>query len=131
MLFRSRRAGKDVTLAAVGLMVPTALRAASILAGEGIDVEVVDMRTVAPLDRQTLCTSAAKTRRLVVADPSWRSGSVAGEIITSVVEEVELKSRPARVCLPDSHTPMSQTLEAKYYPSDEVVAGIVREVCHR
>lgn len=123
-----RRAGKDVTLAAVGLMVPTALRAASLLAGEGIDVEVVDLRTVAPLDRQTLCTSAGKTRRLVVADPSWRSGSVAGEIITSVVEEVELRAKPARVCLPDSHTPMSMTLEAKYYPSDESVAAVVRQV---
>ena len=124
-----RRTGNDVTLAAVGLMVPIALRAASMLMSEGVEVEVLDMRTVAPLDRQTLCASAAKTRRLVVADPSWRSGSVATEIITSVVEEVELRSKPARVCLPDSHTPMSMALEGKYYPSENTVADVIRQTC--
>lgn len=123
-----RRNGKDVTLAAIGMMVPAALRVAATLAGEGIEVEVLDLRTVAPLDRRTLCTSVAKTRRLVVADPAWRSGSSAAEVIASVVEELgdQLCAKPARVCLPDSHTPMSRSLEEKYYPSDEVLANAVR-----
>jgi pyruvate dehydrogenase E1 component beta subunit len=128
-----RRSGGDVTLAAIGMMVPISLRAAATLAGEGIETEVVDLRTVSPLDRKTLCTSVAKTRRLVVADPAWRSGSVAAEIIASVVEEVgdQLLAKPRRVCLPDSHTPMSMALEPKYYPSEQTLASVVREVCHR
>jgi pyruvate/2-oxoglutarate/acetoin dehydrogenase E1 component len=128
-----RREGGDVTLAAIGMMVPIALRVAASLASEGIGVEVVDLRTVSPLDRTGLCTSVSKTHRLVVADPAWRSGSVAAEIIASVTEEIgdELRAKPARVCLPDSHTPMSMALEAKYYPSDETMANVVRQVCRR
>ena len=126
-----RRLGTDVTLVAIGAMVPVALRVAQMLEKESVSVEVVDPRTVSPLDRETLCRSVAKTRRLVVADPAWRSGSVAAEVIASVVEMIgdQLKSKPSRVCLPDSHTPMSSALEAKYYPSDDVVANVVRCVC--
>jgi acetoin:2,6-dichlorophenolindophenol oxidoreductase subunit beta len=126
-----RRPGTDVTLVAIGAMVPVALRVAQTLERESISVEVVDLRTVAPLDRETFCRSVAKTRRLVVLDPAWRSGSVAAEVIASVVETIgdQLKSKPSRVCLPDSHTPMSSALEAKYYPSDDDVATVVRGAC--
>ena len=115
-----RKAGSDVTLVAIGYMVPIALRAAAKLKREGIDVEVVDPRTLAPLDRDTICTSVLKTGRLVVADPGWRSFGAAAEIITSVVEVVgnKLHSAPVRITLPDSHTPMSMALEDHYYPSE-------------
>ncbi len=115
-----RKAGSDVTLVAMGYMVPIALRAAAKLKQEGIDVEVVDPRTLAPLDRDTICTSVLKTGRLVVADPGWRSFGAAAEIITSVVEVVgnKLHSAPVRITLPDSHTPMSMALEDHYYPSE-------------
>ncbi|HEX3729117.1 MAG TPA: transketolase C-terminal domain-containing protein, partial [Opitutaceae bacterium] len=104
-----RRPGRDVTLVALGHMVPLALRAAAVLEQEGVDVEVVDPRTLTPLDRRTICDSAFKTGRLVVADPAWHSFGAAGEIITTVCENLgdKLKSKPVRVTLPDSHTPMS------------------------
>jgi len=124
-----RREGKDLTVVAVGLMVPLALRAAAILEKEGIDIEVVDPRTIAPLDRKTICDSAFKTRRLVVADSTWQSFGSAAEIITCVVENLgdKLKSKPARVTLPDSHTPMSRALEPEYYPDENDIVAAVRE----
>lgn len=124
-----RRAGKDATIVAIGYMVPLALRAATILEKDGIDVEVVDPRTLAPLDRKTICDSAFKTKRLVVADPAWMSFGAAGEIIASVVENLgdKLKAKPIRVTLPDSHTPMSQTLEKEFYPTEEDIVAAIRK----
>lgn len=123
-----RREGKDATVVAIGLMVPLALRAAAILEKEGISIEVVDPRTLSPLDRKTICDSAFKTRRLVVADPSWHSFGAASEIITAVAENLgdKLKAKPARVTLPDSHTPMSMALEPEYYPDENDIVAAVR-----
>jgi pyruvate dehydrogenase E1 component beta subunit len=123
-----RRPGSDVTIAALGTMVPMALRVAAELSREGVEVEVLDLRTVAPLDRATVLKSVAKTRRLVVADPGWHSASVAAEIIAFVSEELgrELAANPARVCLPDSHTPTSASLEELYYPKDADLLSAVR-----
>jgi pyruvate dehydrogenase E1 component beta subunit len=125
-----RRPGSDVTLVAIGTLVPTALRAATILEREGISVEVFDPRTLSPLDREGICASVHKTRRLLVADPAWRSFGVASEIITTVAEELsdELRARPVRFCLPDSHTPMSAALEALYYADDTELAAAVRQM---
>jgi len=126
-----RRPGRDVTLVAIGNMVPLALRAASTLEKEGVDVEVVDPRTLTPLDRKSICDSAFKTHRLVVADPAWHSFGAAGEIITTVVENLgdKLKAKPVRVTLPDSHTPMSLALEPEYYPDDaDIVAAVKRSL---
>lgn len=124
-----RREGTDATVVAVGLMVPLALRAAAILEKEGISIEVVDPRTISPLDRKTICDSAFKTRRLVVADGTWHSFGTASEIITSVVENLgdKLKAKPVRVTLPDSHTPMSSALEPKYYPDENDIVAAVRQ----
>jgi pyruvate dehydrogenase E1 component beta subunit len=126
-----RRAGEDVTIAAVGMMVPLALRVADRLAPEGISAEVLDLRTVSPLDREAVCGSVHKTRRLVVADPAWQSVGVAAEVIAAVCEEVgdRLRARPVRVCFPDSHTPMSRTLEEEYYPDEDDVVARVRAAC--
>jgi pyruvate/2-oxoglutarate/acetoin dehydrogenase E1 component len=125
-----RRAGTDVTIVAIGLMVPLALRAAALLEKEGISAEVVDPRTLTPLDRKTICDSAFKTRRLVVADGTWHSFGSAAEIVTTVVENLgdKLKAKPARVTLPDSHTPMSRALEPEYYPDENDIAAAVRGV---
>ncbi len=124
-----RRAGKDVTLVALGMMVPLALRASALLETEGIDVEVLDPRTLSPLDMNSIWESVGKTRRLVVADPAWSSFGAASEIIARVAEMMggDLKSRPVRVCLPDSHTPMSSALEPEYYPSEIHIAAAIRK----
>jgi len=124
-----RREGIDVTLVAIGNLVPVALKAAAILEKEGIDVEVVDPRTLCPLDRKTICDSAFKTRRLVVADPAWHSFGAAGEIISTVVENLgdKLRAKPVRMTLPDSHTPMSMALEPEYYVDETDIVAAVKQ----
>ena len=125
-----RRHGSDVTLVAIGMMVPLALRAAATLEKEGIQVEVVDPRTLSPLDTDTIFESVGKTRRLVVADPAWASFGAAAEIVARVAETMsdQLKSRPVRVSLPDSHTPMSSALEERYYPNDSHLSAVIRRL---
>jgi acetoin:2,6-dichlorophenolindophenol oxidoreductase subunit beta len=125
-----RRQGQDVTIAAVGLMVPLALRAAERLAAQGIECEVIDLRTVSPLDTASVLHSVRKTRRLVVADPTWHSVGIAAEVISSVTEQFgrELLANPARLCFPDSHTPMSAPLEEQYYPTEQDLIETVRNV---
>ena len=125
-----RRKGKDVTLVAIGSMVPMALRVADRLSSESIDVEVIDPRTLSPLDDSTICDSVSKTKRLVVADPAWRSAGVAAEIMALVSERLgdKLLANPERVCFPDSHTPMSAPLEKEYYPDETLTAQSIRKV---
>jgi pyruvate/2-oxoglutarate/acetoin dehydrogenase E1 component len=125
-----RRTGKDVTLVALGLMVPIALRVAARLAQDGVACEVLDLRSVAPLDRSAILRSVSKTKRLVVADPAWQSVGVAAEIIAWVCEQMgrELAANPARVCFPDSHTPTSAPLEAGFYPDDRALLAAVQSV---
>ena len=120
-----RRRGTDITLAAIGFMVPLALKVAARLAERSIEVEVIDLRTVTPLDTATVVQSVSRTGRLAVADPAWRSVGVAAEVIASVSEHCgrKLKADPLRVCYPDSHTPMSSALENAYYPDEDVLVG--------
>lgn len=122
-----RRLGDDVTIVALGIMVPLALRAATQLAQTSINAEVIDLRTASPLDRNAVLSSVAKTRRLVVCDPGWRSVGLAAELIALVSENFgrALKANPARVCLPDSHTPASPPLEARFYPTDGAIVSAV------
>lgn len=112
------REGDDVTIIAVGPYVSEALKAADALAGQGISAEVVDLRTLRPLDANTVLASVTKTGRLVVADPDWRACSVSSEVVALVAEHAfgALKSSPVRVTWPDSPVPASQTLEAAFYP---------------
>jgi pyruvate dehydrogenase E1 component beta subunit len=123
-----RRQGKDVSIIAMGLSVPFALRCAEILEKESIDSEVVDLRTVSPIDKDAVINSVLKTKRLVVVDFGWHYAGVAAEIIAQVAEAYAgiLKANPVRVTLPDSHTPMSSALEEKYYFNEETIAQKVR-----
>lgn len=126
-----RRSGTDVTLVAIGNMVPLALRASETLSKEGIDVEVIDPRTLSPLDRETICSSVGKTGRIVVADPAWQSFGASAEIIAAVSETIgdKLKSKPVRVTLPDSHTPMSMVLESSFYPTEYDIQNAIKTCC--
>ncbi|MEO8165966.1 MAG: transketolase C-terminal domain-containing protein, partial [Betaproteobacteria bacterium] len=125
-----RRSGKDVTVVAVGVMVPFALRVAGRLAGIGIAAEVIDLRTVSPLDTDSVCASVEKTGRLCVMDPAWQSFGVSAEIIARVAERSgrALRANPMRVCHPDSHTPMSSALETLYYPEEGAVVERLRSL---
>lgn len=125
-----RRSGKDATVVALGMMMPLVLRAATELAREGIDLEVIDLRTLSPWDKTTVLESVSTTRRLLVVDPAWRSFSVSAEVIATVAETIgdRLVAKPARVCLPDSHTPMSSALETQYYPAEDEVKTSIRQI---
>ncbi len=119
-----RRPGSDVTIVALGSMVPIAMKAAAVLAKQGISAEVIDPRTISPLDEEAIVASAQKTGHLVVCDPAWRTGSFAAEILAAVHERLSIQS--ARVTLPDSHTPMSQVLEAQYYVTAQDIVRCVK-----
>ena len=126
-----RKEGKDVTLVAIGCLVIDALKAAKILDEEGISVEVIDPRTLTPLDSKTINKSVLKTKRLIVADPGWHSFGAASEIIASISEKSmnKMQSNPIRITFPDSHTPMSASLEKKYYLSqDDIISAIKKSL---
>lgn len=125
-----RRPGADITLAAMGAAVPLALRAAELLIKESIDVEVIDLRTVSPIDKKSIEKSVLKTRCLAVADFGWHYAGIAAEIIAGAAETCggQFKANPLRITLPDSHTPMSSVLEEKFYFNEETIAGRIRSL---
>jgi len=127
---RVRRVGRDVTVIALGYMVPMALRAAEMVKGEGIDAEVIDLRTVIPLDEDAVMESVEKTGRLVEADTAWRSFGVSAEISARVAERAfgRLRAPVARVALPDGHSPTSAALEDLFYPKEGDIANAIRGV---
>ncbi len=128
-----RRKGGDLTMAAIGQMVPFSLRVAAQLAEQGVDAEVIDMRTVSPLDSGTVCASVEKTGRLAVLDPAWGSFGAAAELVARVAEKHgrRLRADPVRITHPDSHTPMSSALEAAYYPDEAAVVEKLRKLVSR
>ncbi|MCL4370460.1 MAG: alpha-ketoacid dehydrogenase subunit beta [Chloroflexi bacterium] len=125
-----RKPGKDVTLVAVSYMVTEAYRAAEELAREGIDVEIVDPRTLRPLDEELIPSSVAKTGRLVVADTGWKTGGVGAEIAAMVVEKAfgHLKAPVLRVACPDVPTPAGYTLEQAFYAGAPEIVAAIRQV---
>lgn len=113
-----KREGSDLTIVATHAMVIRSLRAAEEAAKEGIDVEVVDPRTLTPFDKVTILESVKKTGRLLVADEGHKTCGVAAEISAMVAEEgiFDLKAPVVRVCSPDTPVPFSPPLEQAYIP---------------
>ncbi|MEZ5665913.1 MAG: transketolase C-terminal domain-containing protein [Alphaproteobacteria bacterium] len=122
------RPGRDVTVVAASYMTLEARKAADRLAAEGIEAEIVDLRTLNPLDDRPVLDSVAKTGRLVVCDHASRHAGFAGEIVARVCERRwgALKSPPERVTLPDLPAPTSRALANYYYPGPEHIAAAVR-----
>ena len=110
------------------MMVHHALEAANALARDGIDAEVIDLRTLVPLDRKTVIKSVAKTGRLVVVDEDYKSFGLTAEIITSVVEEnpFYFKSAPRRLAVPDVPIPYSRPMEQFVLPDALDIAAAAR-----
>jgi pyruvate dehydrogenase E1 component beta subunit len=128
-----RRKGRDVTIVATSYMAAQAVRAVETLTAAGVDVELIDLRTLKPWDRETVFGSVRKTGRLVIADAAWKTTGAAAEIAAAVAEELfEALRRPViRVCLPDTPAPMSAPLEQAYYlGADDIVAGVRRLLAH-
>jgi len=125
-----RRAGKDVSLITYGGSLFKTLAAANALAAEGIDAEVVDLRVLRPLDTKTIIASVAKTRRCVIIDEGWRSGSISAEIGMRIAEEAffELDAPPRRVCARETPIPYAAHLEDACLPQTETIVATAREL---
>ena len=123
------RFGTDITLVGLGVTVHHALDAAKVLEKEGMSAEVIDLRTVAPLDRETIRQSVGKTGRLLVIDDDYQSFGVSAEVIASVVEAgIPLKAPPRRLAYPDIPVPFSPALEHHVLPNAEKALAAAREI---
>jgi len=123
-----RRAGTDLTVIAYGGSVGKALAAAAELAGDGVSTEVIDLRTLRPLDRRTLLDSVRRTRRAVVVDEAWRTGSLAGEISALLMEQAfyDLDAPVARVCSAEVPIPYAKQLEDAALPQVSTIVCAAR-----
>ena len=127
------REGKDVTIVSYSIGVGMALEAAATLADEGIDAEVIDLRTLRPLDKQTVLESLAKTNRLIVAEEGWPTCSIASEIISICMEEGfdYLDAPVLRVCNEDVPLPYAANLEKLALIDAARIAEAARKVCYK
>ena len=127
------REGRDVTIVSYSIGVGLALEAAAELAGEGIEAEVVDLRTLRPLDKETVLKSLAKTNRLIVAEEGWPVCSIASEIIAICMEEGfdHLDAPVLRVCDEDVPLPYAANLEKAALVNAKRIADAARKVCYR
>ena len=125
-----KREGKDVTVVAVALMLHRALAAAVKLQEKGISVEVIDPRTLVPLDKQAIIESVKKTGRLIIMDEEPKTGSWAAEVSAIVAEEAfdYLDAPIKRVCAPDTPIPFSPVLEKFWMPGEDDLIRAVTEI---
>ena len=130
---RIMREGADVTIVSYSIGVGLALEAAATLADEGIDAEVIDLRTLRPLDRGAILTSLAKTNRLVIAEEGWPTCSIASEVMALCMEEGfdHLDAPVLRVCNEDVPLPYAANLEKLALIDAARIAEAVRKVCYR
>ena len=128
-----RRAGSDVTLVTYGGSLPKTLAAAGELATAGVSAEVIDLRSLRPLDIGTLLASVRKTHRAVVVDEGWRTGSLAGEIVARIAEEAlyDLDAPPERVCTAEAPIPYARHLEEAALPQVPAIVAAARRTLGR
>jgi len=125
-----KRSGRDATVVATGLMVHKALAAAAVLAREGVSVEVLDPRTLVPLDREAILASAAKTGRVVVASEDTATCGFGAEVAALLAERAldRLLAPVKRVCVPDTPIPFAPALERAVIPQEQDIAAAVRQL---
>ncbi len=125
---RRRRAGRDVSLVTYGNSLPKCLAAADALAAEGIAAEVIDLRVLRPLDMATVVESVTRTRRVVIVDEGWKSGSVSAEIAARLAEDAlyELDAPVRRVCSREVPVPYAAHLEEAALPRVEEIVATAR-----
>jgi pyruvate/2-oxoglutarate/acetoin dehydrogenase E1 component len=126
-----RRTGNRLTIVTYGATMWKALQAADALAADGLDAEVIDLRTLRPLDMTTIEQSVRKTRRILVADEGWRSGSLSAEIAARVGEHLfyDLDAPVARICSAEVPIPYPKHLEDAALPQPESIAAAARTLC--
>ncbi|MBN9463281.1 MAG: alpha-ketoacid dehydrogenase subunit beta [Burkholderiales bacterium] len=129
---RTVREGRDLTIVTLSQMVHKAAQAAAALERDGIDVEVIDLRTLVPLDRKAVLKSVAKTGRLLVADEDYLSFGLSGEIAAIVAENldtVQLRAPVKRLAVPDVPIPYSRPLERFVIPQVDSIVEAARALC--
>ena len=128
-----RRPGKDASVITYGGSLPKALEAARALADRGVDVEVLDLRTLRPLDQDAIVATVKKTRRVVIVDEGWRTGGLSGEIAMRIVEGAfyDLDAPVVRVCSEEVPMPYPKHLEDAALPQPEKIVRAVLEVTGR
>jgi 2-oxoisovalerate dehydrogenase E1 component len=128
-----RRSGRDISLITYGGSLWKTLEAANELAGEGIEAEVIDLRTLRPLDDATIIASVAKTRRAVIVDEGWRTGSLAAEIGMRIVEQAfwELDAPLGRVCSEEVPIPYARHLEEASIPQTPKIVAAAKAALGR
>ncbi|MEZ5919056.1 MAG: pyruvate dehydrogenase complex E1 component subunit beta, partial [Alphaproteobacteria bacterium] len=126
------RSGSDVTIVAFSIMVGKALEAAEVLAEQGIDAEVINLRTIRPLDRHTILESVKKTNRIVTCEEGWPFAGIGAEIAALIGEHAfdYLDAPLARVCAKDVPLPYAANLEALALPQAEHIVKAVKGVCY-
>jgi len=126
-----RRAGADVSLITYGGSLPKTVEAAQQLAAHGIDAEVIDLRVLRPLDTEVIVESVRKTRRAVVVDEGWRTGSLAAEVMAGIMENAfyDLDAPVARVCSEEVPIPYAKHLEDAALPQAEKIVAAARAIC--
>jgi 2-oxoisovalerate dehydrogenase E1 component beta subunit len=129
---RLAREGRHATVVTWAAMVHVALEAAERLAAEGIELEVLDLRTLKPMDEAAILASVARTHRAVIVDEGWRSGSISAEISARIVEHAfyDLDAPVARVCSAEVPMPYAKHLEEAALPSVAAVVAAARQVVH-
>ncbi len=127
---RVRREGKDLTIITHSASLFKSLDAAQILAGQGIDVEVIDLRTLRPLDERTFLTSIARTHRALIVDEGWRSGGISAEIATRIMEGAfyELDAPVQRLCSVEAPMPYAKHMEDAVLPQTDKIVDLVRRM---
>lgn len=125
-----KRPGKDLTILAYGINLFKALDAAEILEKEEIDAEVIDLRSLRPLDDETIMNSVKKTHRVMVVDEGWRSGSISAEIMARINEQAffELDAPMGRVCSAEVPFPYAKHLEDAALPQPIKIAAMARQI---
>ena len=125
-----RCAGHDITFIANSYMTGEAVKAANSLEKEGVAAEVIDLRSLKPMDEKLLLDSVKKTGRVVIVDGGWRTCGLAAEISAIVAEKAfkELKAPVMRVTLPDAPAPASSSVEKAYYPDARSILKVAREI---
>ncbi len=125
-----KHAGGDATVVAIAGCMKPALAAAKALDSEGISIEVIDPRTLVPLDVAAIIESVAKTGRLIVVDNAHRTCNAAAEIAATVAEEAfaHLRAPIRRLSTPDVHIPFSPALEKQLYPSKDSIVSAVKSM---
>jgi pyruvate dehydrogenase E1 component subunit beta len=130
---RIRRAGRDITIITYGASLWKSLDAAQLLAGEGIEAEVIDLRTLRPLDNATFLESLARTHRAVIVDEGWRSGGISAEIGMRVMESAfyELEAPVERICTAEVPIPYPKHLEDAALPRVATIVATVGRMLRR